>query len=464
MIHKGAVYGGRYELTDHIAVGGMGEVWKAHDRLRDREVAIKVLRDDLAGDKHFLQRLAIEAQNAQRMKHPNLAAVLDHGEDNQVGWLVMELVEGYPLVDYVANGHTLTVEQLLPLLYQVALALTAVHAAGVVHRDIKPGNFLIDTAGHLKLTDFGISRAAQQADLTEVGMVMGTAQYLPPEQAKGEVATPLGDLYSVGIIAYEALVGHRPFTGETQVDIAIAHVNQKVPPLPETIPALMRTLVMSLLQKNPANRPKDAIAFARQVAYVAQQLEVSLQPVPLGPPDAEQLATPKVTPPAANASSAQPPRPASETVQAASQQSASGAKSAEPAARRVVRKTVATKPAPAQSTVLDPVQSSEWHHFEQSWDSLVSEENTDLPEDSAGAHNFADAPAKERKSDHVTTSFTLKNGNLTQNSPLWLLAVIVLVLIIIAVLMQFGLHTLSYSGSYIQEMEGTLWLNHALSV
>ncbi|MBV7363113.1 serine/threonine protein kinase [Actinomycetaceae bacterium TAE3-ERU4] len=262
----------------------MGEVWRAVDTLTDTECAIKVLRDDLVGDKHFLDRLEIEAANARRMSHQNLAAVLDSGQDGSTGWLVMELVSGRPLTDYLDDGRTLSEVQLLPILYQCALALTAVHTANVVHRDVKPGNILIADDGLVKLTDFGISRFESQVDLTAAGMVMGTAQYLPPEQAKGQPATALGDIYSLGIIAYEALAGKRPFTGTTQVDIAIAHVNQKVPPLPDSVPPLVRTLIMSMLQKKPVNRPPDAASFARQVAYVARQLEISIDPCPLGDP------------------------------------------------------------------------------------------------------------------------------------------------------------------------------------
>ncbi|OKL49433.1 hypothetical protein BSR29_00230 [Boudabousia liubingyangii] len=293
-IEQGRIFGGKYRLESLIAIGGMGEVWEARNLETKERVAIKVLRDDLAGQSQFLERLEIEAANARKMEHPNLAAVLDSGTDGQTGWLVMELVPGFPLTDYLEGGQTLEVGQLLPILYQCALALTAVHSANVVHRDIKPGNILIRPDGVVKLTDFGISRSDSQVDLTAAGMVMGTAQYLPPEQAKGNIATPSGDLYGLGIIAYEALVGKRPFTGSTQVDIAIAHVNQKVPPLPDSIPPLMRTLVMSLLNKEPVNRPPDAAAFARQVAYVADQLQFPIEPLPLGKPRPSESA--KLTP------------------------------------------------------------------------------------------------------------------------------------------------------------------------
>jgi len=224
----GHLLGGRYTLLTPIAQGGMGEVWKARDRETGRLVAAKVLRPELSGEELSLSRLRIEARNAMRIQHPNIASVLDSGEEDGRGWIVMELVEGRPLTDYLRGGARVAVEDLVPVVIQVALALDAAAAAGVVHRDIKPANILIRPDGVVKLTDFGISRTTDQANLTAAGMVMGTAQYLPPEQAMGETATSSGDLYALGVIAYEAAAGRRPFTGATQVDIAFSHVNDPV--------------------------------------------------------------------------------------------------------------------------------------------------------------------------------------------------------------------------------------------
>ncbi|MDO5722697.1 MAG: protein kinase, partial [Actinomycetaceae bacterium] len=289
--YAGKVFSDRYTLTRQIAVGAMGEVWAARDYLTYREIAIKVLRPELAGQKTFLQRLRVEARNAMQIEHPNLAGVLDHGEADGVGWIVMELVDGQPLNNYLAGGQRLTPQQLLPLLIQVAYALQAVNSHNVVHRDIKPSNIMITSEGIAKLTDFGISTTPDQETMTDAGMVMGTAQYLPPEQARGQEATHAGDLYALGVIAYEAAAGYRPFTGETQVDVAFAHVNEPVPELPDDVPDPLANIIYRLLRKNPAQRPADALELVRQLTAAASALQVSTNPQPLQLPAADTTAT-----------------------------------------------------------------------------------------------------------------------------------------------------------------------------
>ena len=212
----------RYRLDERLALGGMGEVWRARDLHSGKDVAAKILRPELNGDEIFLSRLRAEAANSRGLRHPNLAVVLDSGEAEGSGWIIMELVQGRALSDVLAERGTLPPAEILPIIAQVARALQVVHTAGVVHRDVKPSNILMTADGVAKLTDFGISTGANQRPMTATGMVMGTAQYLAPEQAMGNMATPSGDLYALGVIAYEALVGHRPFTGATQVDIAFA--------------------------------------------------------------------------------------------------------------------------------------------------------------------------------------------------------------------------------------------------
>ncbi len=263
---------GRYELAERIALGGMGEVWRATDLRSGRAVAVKILRPELQGDEIFLTRLRAEAKNASGLRHPNLAIVLDAGERQGTGWIVMELVQGRPLSELLAERGTLPPEEILTILAQVARALQVVHDAGVVHRDVKPSNILITREGLAKLTDFGISTGTNQLPMTAAGMVMGTAQYLAPEQAMGNFATPAGDLYSLGIIAYEALCGHRPFTGASQVDIAYQHVNSPVPPMPQTIPAAVRQVVLDLLAKRPAERPFSARELARSMDRIVIHL------------------------------------------------------------------------------------------------------------------------------------------------------------------------------------------------
>ena len=263
---------GRYQLVERIALGGMGEVWRATDLRSGRAVAAKILRPELAGDEIFLTRLRAEATNSRGLRHPNLAVVLDAGERDGSGWIIMELVQGRALSDIIAEKGTLPPAQILPILAQVARALQVVHDSGVIHRDVKPSNILINREGLAKLTDFGISTGVNQRPLTATGMVMGTAQYLAPEQAMGNMATAAGDLYALGIIAYEALVGHRPFTGTTQVDIAFAHVNEPVPPLPASIPAEVSDVVMDLLAKRPADRPRTAREVARRLDRIVVNL------------------------------------------------------------------------------------------------------------------------------------------------------------------------------------------------
>ena len=283
----GRLLGGRYLLLSLIAQGGMGEVWKARDRVTGRTLAAKVLRPELSGQELSLSRLRIEARNAMSVEHPNIANVLDSGEENGRGWIIMELVEGRPLTDYLRGGQSISPEYLMPILMQIAMALGAAAQAGVVHRDIKPANVLIRPDGMVKLTDFGISRTDSQIDLTADGMVMGTAQYLPPEQAMGEKATSLGDLYALGVIAYEAAAGVRPFTGKSQVDIAFAHVNEPVPALPDSVPEPLARVIYHLLDKDPQRRPESGSALVRELVAAGSEMGVSLRARPLPPPTVE---------------------------------------------------------------------------------------------------------------------------------------------------------------------------------
>jgi serine/threonine-protein kinase len=265
---EGLALGGRYHLVRRIAVGGMGEVWVAQDSSLGRDVAVKVLREEFAGNIDFLRRLRTEARNNARLSHPGIAQMYDYGEKDGSGYLVMELVLGEPMSDLLEREPVVPIPRLLPILSQAARGLHAAHSAGVVHRDVKPGNILLDRSGGVKLTDFGVSLAANQVPMTATGMVMGTAQYLSPEQAIGKPATPSSDVYALGIVAYESLAGKRPFTGPTPVDIAVAHVNQQVPPLPAGVDRELAGLVLSALAKDPAGRPPTAAAFAQTVESI----------------------------------------------------------------------------------------------------------------------------------------------------------------------------------------------------
>jgi len=289
----GLVLGGRYRLTRLIAVGGMGEVWAAHDQSLQRDLAIKVLREEFAGDAGFLERFRTEARNAGSLSHEGIAALFDYGEQDGSAFLAMELVVGEPMSDLLEREPVLPPRRLLPILAQTALALHAAHTAGVVHRDVKPGNILITPTGKVKITDFGVSLSSNQVPMTATGMVMGTAQYLSPEQAVGGPATPASDMYALGIVAYEALVGHRPFTGPTAVDIAVAHVNTPVPPLPASVDRQIATLVMRLLAKDPSERPRSAAELAGMFdALVPQTPARGTPPVSIVPGRARSAAVP----------------------------------------------------------------------------------------------------------------------------------------------------------------------------
>ena len=256
---SGITLGGRFQLTTRIAIGGMGEVWKAKDLILGRIVAIKVLKEEYTGDPGFLQRFRAEARHTALLNHVGIANVFDYGEEEGSAYLVMELVPGQPLSSIIEHEQVLSPDRTLSMIAQTARALAVAHAQGLVHRDIKPGNLLITPDGRVKVTDFGIARLADQVPLTQTGQVMGTAQYLAPEQATGQTATGASDIYSLGVIGYECLTGHRPFSGESQIAIALAQVNDAPPPLPDTLPRPVRALLMSMLAKDPKNRPADAI-------------------------------------------------------------------------------------------------------------------------------------------------------------------------------------------------------------
>ncbi|GIH23354.1 hypothetical protein Aph01nite_16640 [Acrocarpospora phusangensis] len=250
--------GNRYRLTARIAAGGMGEVWRATDELLHREVAVKLLRAHVAADPAFRERFRSEARFTAGLTDAAIAQVFDYGEEDDTAYLVMELVHGEPLSAILARNGRLSAEVTLDVIAQAARGLNVAHRAGIIHRDIKPGNLLITDSGMVKITDFGIARALEAAPVTQTGTVLGTAQYVSPEQASGTTLTPATDIYSLGVVAYECLAGRPPFTAETQVAIALHHLNDPPPPLPENVPPPLRALVAAMLAKDPAMRPASA--------------------------------------------------------------------------------------------------------------------------------------------------------------------------------------------------------------
>jgi eukaryotic-like serine/threonine-protein kinase len=276
MAATGDVLQDRYELRSLIATGGMGEVWRAQDRVLGREVAVKVLKSQFTGDPVFLTRFRTEARLSAGLTHPNIAVLHDYGEvepatpgGDRLVYLVMELVDGEPLSAVLAREGRLTPERTLDLLGQVAAGLAAAHAAGVVHRDVKPANLLVRSDGTVKMTDFGIAWSAANATVTRTGHVVGTAQYLAPELVQGQKATPAADVYSWGTVAYECLTGRRPFDGPDPVEVAMRRVSETPAPLPADVPAPVRELVERTLATDPAARIPDAAALVSAVAGAA---------------------------------------------------------------------------------------------------------------------------------------------------------------------------------------------------
>jgi beta-lactam-binding protein with PASTA domain len=295
-MREGDLLGGRYRLIGQIAVGGMGEVWRANDETLGRQVAVKVLKAEYAEDPTFVERFRAEARNTAMLSHSGIATVYDYGEvavdggGGSSSYLVMELVPGEPLSALLAREAPLAPDQVMNIVGQTALALQAAHEAGVVHRDIKPGNLLVTTDDTVKVTDFGIARAADAVPLTRTGTVLGTAFYLSPEQAAGDEVGPASDTYSLGIVAYECLTGRRPFTGTNPVAVALQHQREQPPPLPQEIPLQVRELVNRAMAKNPPDRPPTAGDFGRAALALRDGLQ-GTRPMPaMGMPPTSRMA------------------------------------------------------------------------------------------------------------------------------------------------------------------------------
>ena len=258
--------GGRYRLDTKLGAGGMGEVWRGHDNVLDRTVAVKVIRTHLADDPTVRERLRIEARLAGSLHHPGIVDVFDFGEHeeggNTIPFLVMPLIDGAPLSDLLSLRKALTVGETMAIITEVAEALQVAHTAGIVHRDLKPANILLTRSGRAMLVDFGIARAGDGNPLTQTGTLLGTADYLSPEQAAGHVATASSDLYALGVVAYTCLTGAPPFHRDTDVATALAHIQEPVPAVPVQVAGECAALVETLLAKNPSARPDSAAGVA----------------------------------------------------------------------------------------------------------------------------------------------------------------------------------------------------------
>ncbi|AEV81064.1 serine/threonine protein kinase [Actinoplanes sp. SE50] len=278
MIRPGVTLGGRYRLEERIAGGGMGDVWRGTDDVLGRTVAVKILLPALLDEPGFAERFRGEARTMATINHPGVVDVYDYGSDQQLAFLVMEYVEGDALSRTLSRVGRLTPARTMALVAQAADALQAAHANGIVHRDVKPGNLLVRPNGTLVLTDFGIARSALVGQLTVAGAVLGTASYISPEQAAGDVATPASDVYALGVVAYQCLSGHRPFDGATPIEIAMKHVRETPRPLPGDIPPAVRAIVERALSKDPAARWPSAAAMAAVARQAAASLTTTVQP------------------------------------------------------------------------------------------------------------------------------------------------------------------------------------------
>ncbi|MDU2585129.1 MAG: protein kinase, partial [Anaerococcus prevotii] len=274
----------RYEIIEQIGVGGMAKVYKAKDRLLDRFVAIKVLKEQYAEDDEFLKKFNNEAQSAAKLNHVNIVNVYDIGEDllegRKIYYIVMEYVEGQTLKDLIDEEGKLSNHDIIDYSVQIAQALKSAHSSGIIHRDIKPQNILIDKFGLAKVTDFGIARVSSNATITYTSSILGTVHYISPEQAKGKIVDEKSDLYSLGAVMYEMATGKVPFDADNSVGIAVMHIQDKAKPAKELNPELsdhLNFIIMKLLEKEPGNRFLNATdlieSLENQNSFKTQVLE-----------------------------------------------------------------------------------------------------------------------------------------------------------------------------------------------
>ena len=254
---------GRYVLEERIAVGGMGSVMAATDERLGRRVAVKLLKEELAHDPRFVERFRREARAVASLSHANIASVFDYGEHDGRRFIVMELAPGHDLGTILREQGRMSPDRAVRIAAQICEALSHAHAAGIVHRDVKPANVIVDGNGRVKVTDFGIARAAGDARLTATGSVMGTAQYISPEQASGQEVGPATDQYSMGVVLYEMLTGEVPFSGDSPLAVAMRHSSDPIPPPSHKVPVVppeLDAVVARATEKDPSRRYPDARA------------------------------------------------------------------------------------------------------------------------------------------------------------------------------------------------------------
>ncbi|MEO3743328.1 serine/threonine-protein kinase [Plantactinospora sp. B5E13] len=279
MLESGVVLGGRYRLDERVATGGMGDVWRGTDVVLGRRVAVKVLLPALLADPGFIARFRAEARMLAALRHPGIVQVYDYGNDDQptgrADYLVMEYVDGEPLSERIRAAGRLGLVETLRVVGQVAQALHAAHLRGIVHRDVKPSNLLVQADGTVRLLDFGVARSVEITSITSSNAVPGTALYMAPEQASGRPVSAATDIYALGAVAYQCVAGSPPFTGDTPLQVAVKHLHEQPPPLPDTVPEAVTALIGRALSKEPADRYPSAAAFARAARAAARHPSVT---------------------------------------------------------------------------------------------------------------------------------------------------------------------------------------------
>ncbi|MEG0842757.1 MAG: Stk1 family PASTA domain-containing Ser/Thr kinase [Romboutsia sp.] len=272
------ILGNRYEIIRKIGDGGMAFVYEAKDKLLNRTVAVKVLRPEFVDDEEFLGKFKREAEAVASLSHPNIVNVYDVGEDGKVHYIVMEFVDGQNLKEIIKNEGTLDEYTALDITKQIAMALSAAHKKGIIHRDIKPHNILISSEDRIvKVADFGIAKAVSNSTMTNIGSIIGSVHYFSPEQAKGKFVSNNADLYSLGIVLYEMLLGKVPFRGDSPISIALQHINDEIEFTSEekvSIPQSVRTIIKKLTEKSSSDRYQSAEELIEDIEYIEKNIDL----------------------------------------------------------------------------------------------------------------------------------------------------------------------------------------------
>ena len=293
MIMKGQKINDRYQIIKSIGEGGMANVYLAYDTILDRNVAVKVLRGDLATDEKFVRRFQREALSASSLSHPNIVEVYDVGEDNGQYYIVMEYIEGKQLKQLLKKRGKLTISEVIDIMLQISDGLSVAHDNYIIHRDIKPQNIMILENGLVKITDFGIAMAMNSTQLTQTNSVMGSVHYLPPEQANGKGSTLQSDIYSMGILMYELLTGELPYKGDNAVEIALKHLKEPLPSVREKVPEVpqsVENIIIKATAKNPKNRYPDARAMNEDLRTCLDESRANEEKIVLPYPEGDDEA------------------------------------------------------------------------------------------------------------------------------------------------------------------------------